>query len=269
LFKKVCIAGVGFSWKNSNLSKISVVKYLFAILSLHLFLFQGVVGQRSHPAFSERIDDRHYLVYRQLTDYPGIQIHDTAVLGALFRTPRHAFVPDHLQPYAYNNNPLPIGYNQTISQPAIVASMTQLLELEEDMKILEIGTGSGYQAAILAELKTKVFTIEIVPELGRKAQKTLQELGYNNVHLKIGDGYEGWPEHAPFDRIIVTCAPEEVPEPLTKQLKNGGKIVIPLGPQDQMQFLVVLKKNERGKLIRELKYPVRFVPMTGKAEDDQ
>ena len=232
-------------------------------------IFQSAEAQRSHPAFNERIDDRHYLVYRQLTDYPGIQIHDTAVLGALFRTPRHAFVPDHLQPYAYNNNPLPIGYNQTISQPVIVASMTQLLLLEEGMKILEIGTGSGYQAAILAEMKTEVFTIEIVPELGRKAQKTLEGLGYKNVHVKIGDGYEGWPEHAPFDRIIVTCAPEEVPEPLINQLKNGGKIVIPLGPQDQMQFLVVLKKNERGKLIRELKYPVRFVPMTGKAEEDQ
>jgi protein-L-isoaspartate(D-aspartate) O-methyltransferase len=244
------------------------MRILCLILLFGLFL-QSAEAQRSHPAFRERVEDRHYLVYRELIDYPGISIHDTAVIGAMFRTPRHAFVPEHLQSFAYYNNPLPIGYNQTISQPVIVASMTQLLEPEEGMKILEIGTGSGYQAAVLAELHADVYTIEIVPELGRKSRKILEELGYRNVHVKIGDGYEGWPEHAPFDRIIVTCAPEEVPEPLVEQLKPGGKIVIPLGPQDQIQFLVVMKKSPRGRLIRELKYPVRFVPMTGKAEEYQ
>ncbi len=245
---------------------------------MRFIVFTGIIlllftlpaeGQGKHSAFNERIEDRHYLVYRELVDYPGISIHDTAILGAMFHTPRHAFVPDQLQSYAYQNNPLPIGYGQTISQPVIVASMTQLLEPEQHMKILEIGTGSGYQAAVLAAFQAEIYTIEIVPELGQNAKKTLQELGYRNVHVKIGDGYEGWPEHAPFDRIIVTCAPEEVPEPLEEQLKPGGKIVIPLGPQDQIQFLVVMKKSQRGKLIRELKYPVRFVPMTGKAEDDK
>lgn len=244
------------------------MRIVYLILIFGLFL-QNAEAQRTHPAFRERVEDRHYLVYRELIDYPGISINDTAVLGAMFRTPRHAFVPEHLQSHAYDNNPLPIGYNQTISQPAIVASMTQLLEPKEGMKILEIGTGSGYQAAVLAELRAEVYTIEIVPELGRKSQMVLEDLGYRNVHVKIGDGYEGWPEHAPFDRIIVTCAPEEVPEPLTEQLKQEGKIVIPLGPQDQIQFLVVLKKHARGRLIRELKYPVRFVPMTGKAEEHQ
>ncbi len=244
------------------------MKYSLVIIIIALFLINAA-GQRTHPAFKERTEDRHYLVYRQLTDYPGIEIHDTAVLGAMFRTPRHAFIPEHLQPYAYNNNPLPIGYDQTISQPVIVASMTQLLELEKGQKILEIGTGSGYQAAVLAEMDAEVYTIEIVPELGKRSAQTLKNLGYENVKVKIGDGYKGWPEHAPFDRIIVTCAPEEVPEPLIEQLKPGGKIVIPLGPQDQIQFLIVMRKNERGKLIRELKYPVRFVPMTGEAGEQR
>ncbi len=243
------------------------MKYCSLVIIILSLFFLDAAGQRTHPAFKERAEDRHYLVYRQLTDYPGIEIHDTAVLGALFRTPRHAFIPDHLQPYAYNNNPLPIGYNQTISQPVIVASMTQLLEPKKDQKILEIGTGSGYQAAVLAEMGAEVYTIEIVPELGKRSAQTLKDLRYENVKVKIGDGYKGWPEHAPFDRIIVTCAPEEVPEPLTEQLKPGGKIVIPLGPQDQIQYLVVMRKNERGKLIREMKYPVRFVPMTGEAEE--
>ncbi|MEX0986349.1 MAG: protein-L-isoaspartate(D-aspartate) O-methyltransferase [Bacteroidales bacterium] len=240
--------------------KRSVIWALFALFAISLN------GQKIHPAFGERISERHHLAYRVLKNYPGIQVYDTAVLGAIYRTPRHAFVPDRMKPYAYENTPLPIGYEQTISQPVIVASMTQMLDPQPGMKILEIGTGSGYQAAVLAELNVVVFSIEIVTELGIRAKKLIDELGYTNVHIKIGDGYEGWPEEAPFDRIIVTCAPEEVPEPLISQLKTGGKIVIPVGSENTTQYLVVLRKDQNGKIIRDTKYAVRFVPMTGKAE---
>ena len=224
-------------------------------------------AQREHPAFSERQRERRTLVYEEIADYQGIRISDPDVLDAMYAVPRHAFVPENSARYAYENRPLPIGYDQTISQPVIVASMTQLLEPKNGQKILEVGTGSGYQAAVLAEMEADVYTIEIVPELGNRAKKTLHDLGYSEIHVKIGDGYAGWPEHAPFDRIIVTCAPEDVPEPLVEQLKPGGKIVIPIGPVDQFQFLVVLEKNKKGKLRRTMKYPVRFVPMTGKAQD--
>lgn len=224
-------------------------------------------AQHSHPAFSERQEERWKLVYEELAEYQGIRIYDLEVLEAMYTVPRHAFVPERLEAYAYANMPLPIGYEQTISQPVIVASMTQLLEPGKDLKILEIGTGSGYQAAVLAEMEAEVYTIEIVPELGNMAKNTLRELGYSGVQVKIGDGYEGWPEHAPFDRIIVTCAPEDVPEPLVNQLKPGGKIVIPIGPENEIQFLVVLRKTGKGKLIRDMKYPVRFVPMTGRARE--
>ncbi|MCF8225874.1 MAG: protein-L-isoaspartate(D-aspartate) O-methyltransferase [Bacteroidales bacterium] len=226
-----------------------------------------VYSQTEHDYFEERKEERRNMVYRDVANYRGIDIYDTAVLGAMFRVPRHAFVINEMQPYAYQNTPLPIGFEQTISQPVIVASMTQLLEAEKEMKILEIGTGSGYQAAILAELGCEVFTIEIVPELGLRAKNTLEKLHYENVRVKVGDGYEGWPEYAPFDRIIVTCAPEQVPAPLKEQLKPGGKIVIPVGSTRSIQFLVVLEKNRKGKLRENIKYPVRFVPMTGKARE--
>jgi len=237
---------------------------LFVITSLWLFPM-AVTAQDDHVAFSERVDERRALVYREIASYPGIAVNDEQVLKAMFRVPRHAFVPSDFQPYAYQNRPLPIGYGQTISQPVIVASMTDLLEIESGQKILEIGTGSGYQAAVLAELETEVYTIEIVRELGEKARSLLQELGYENVHVKVGDGYEGWPEEAPFDRIIVTCAPENVPVPLVEQLKPDGRIVIPVGNENATQYLEIMIKNRKGKLVREMKYPVRFVPMTGKA----
>lgn len=237
------------------------------ISSLGLFFAVAAIAQHTHPAFSERQEERWKLVFRDVAEYEGIRISNLAILDAMYTVPRHAFIPERLQSYAYENMPLPIGFEQTISQPVIVASMTQLLEPDEKQNILEIGTGSGYQAAVLAEMGATVYTIEIVPELGNRAKKTLQELGYTNVHVKIGDGYAGWPEAAPFDGIIVTCAPEEVPEPLVEQLKPGGKIVIPLGPENEIQFLVVLRKNKQGRLIRDMKYPVRFVPMTGKAQE--
>lgn len=221
----------------------------------------------SHPAFNERNGERWNLVYREVANYPGINIEDTSVLAALYRTPRHFFVPSEMQAHAYRNTPLPIGYDQTISQPVIVASMTDLLQLQPGDKVLEIGTGSGYQAAVLAEMGCEVYSIEIVKELGERARNKLEELGYKNIKVRIGDGYAGWPEYAPFDKIIVTCAPEKVPQPLIDQLSENGLIVIPVGRQNSIQYLVVLTKTARGKMKEEYKYPVRFVPMTGKIKE--
>lgn len=185
---------------------------------------------------------------------------DKRVLSAMARVPRHEFVPAGQRPYAYEDRPLPIGEDQTISQPYIVALMTELLELDAGDRVLEIGTGSGYQAAILAELTPHVYTIEILPKLAQRAEQTLRRLGYGQVKVKAGDGYLGWPEHAPFDAIIVTCAPERVPEPLREQLKEGGRMVIPVGPQWTGQTLYLLRK-QGGDLEQKAVIPVRFVPM--------
>ena len=186
------------------------------------------------------------------------------VLKAMSDVPRHEFVPAAMRPFAYMNGPLPIGHGQTISQPFIVAYMTQALELTKEDRVLEIGTGSGYQAAILGKLCKAVYTIEIVPELAHSSQQLLARLGFENVHVKAGDGYLGWPEKAPFDAIIVTCAPDHVPEPLVNQLKEGGRLIIPIGEQGTVQQLVLLRKKE-GKVLKENKLDVRFVPMTGQA----
>jgi protein-L-isoaspartate(D-aspartate) O-methyltransferase len=191
-------------------------------------------------------------------------IADERVLDALRTVPRHRFVPKQLEKYAYADEPLPIGEDQTISQPYIVAYMTEKLSLESNDKVLEIGTGSGYQAAILAELCDSVFTIEIVDVLARRASKTLEELGVKNVFVKSGDGYKGWPEHAPFDAIIITAAPTKIPEPLVEQLKVGGRMILPLG--DYSQDLVLISKTKSGVSQQRL-LPVRFVPMTGEVED--
>jgi protein-L-isoaspartate(D-aspartate) O-methyltransferase len=218
-----------------------------------------------NPAFHERVEERERMVKEDIENYPYQPVRDKRVLEAMRTVPRHAFVPEEYQRQAYRNSPLVIGYNQTISQPFIVAHMTEMLELEPDDKVLEIGTGSGYQAAVLAELCKKVYTVEIIPPLGQRAKKLLKELGYDNVEVRIGDGYEGWPEHAPYDRIIVTCAPDDIPRPLIDQLKPGGRIVIPVGASYQTQYLVVVTKDREGKIKKHRKYPVRFVPMTGKA----
>jgi protein-L-isoaspartate(D-aspartate) O-methyltransferase len=186
------------------------------------------------------------------------------VLKAMSDVPRHEFVPAAVRPFAYINGPLPIGHGQTISQPFIVAFMTQALELAKDDRVLEVGTGSGYQAAILGRLCKEVYSIEIVPELALSSQQLLARLGFENVHVKAGDGYLGWPERAPFDAIIVTCAPDHVPEPLVNQLKEGGRLIIPIGEEGTIQRLVLLRKKE-GKILRENMLDVRFVPMTGKA----
>jgi protein-L-isoaspartate(D-aspartate) O-methyltransferase len=190
-------------------------------------------------------------------------VKDARVLQAMRKVPRHLFVPSEAIPQAYSDSPLPIGEGQTISQPYIVALMTELLELKGNEKVLEIGTGSGYQAAILSELAKQVYTIEIVEKLGLHSRELLHNLGYKNINVKIGDGYKGWKEKAPFDAIIVTAAPEETPPPLIEQLKEGGRLVVPLG--DYFQQLYVLIKI-KGKIERKSIIPVRFVPMTGEAQ---
>ena len=177
--------------------------------------------------------------------------------------PREEFVPADSRAATYEDGPLPIGYEQTISQPYIVAFMTEQLRLSPTDRVLEVGTGSGYQAAILAELGGEVYTIEIVEPLAQRAEATLQRLGYRNVHVKVGDGYKGWPEHAPFDAIIVTCAPDKVPQLLTDQLKEGGRMVIPVGDRFSQELYLLEKKN--GQLKESVTLPVRFVPMSGEA----
>src|SRR5262245_60835707 len=190
-------------------------------------------------------------------------VRDSRVLAALRAVPRHEFVPPEERAHAYRDGPLPIGYGQTISQPYIVAVMTELLELSSDEKVLEIGTGSGYQAAVLAQLAREVYTIEIVPELARRAEADLHRLGYSNVQVRHGDGYRGWPEHAPFDAIVVTAAPEHVPQPLVDQLAVGGRLVLPVG--DVFQDLVLVTRDAAG-VRQDRLLGVRFVPMTGEAE---
>jgi protein-L-isoaspartate(D-aspartate) O-methyltransferase len=188
-------------------------------------------------------------------------IRDREVLRAIRAVPRHLFVPPNLRSMAYADHPVPIGYSQTISQPYIVALMTQMLEPEKGHKALEIGTGSGYQAAVLSPLVKQVYTIEIVPELARSAGALLMQLGCKNVMVKQGDGYRGWPEEAPFDRIILTAAPPEVPQALLDQLKPGGRLVAPVGGSVFGQELVMIDKGADGKIRRNPGIPVRFVPM--------
>lgn len=204
--------------------------------------------------------DRTSMVLQQLRSR---DIRDEKVLAAMARVPRHLFVPSALRPMAYNDGPLPIGYKQTISQPYIVAYMSEALELEPGAKVLEIGTGSGYQAAVLGEIAGEVFTIEIVPELAKSAEEILGTLGYRNIHVRAGDGYQGWPDKAPFDAIIVTAAPDHIPQPLIDQLAPGGRLVIPVGTGNQE--MMILTRTADGVVSRRT-IAVRFVPMTGEAE---
>jgi protein-L-isoaspartate(D-aspartate) O-methyltransferase len=219
---------------------------------------QEVKPKKSYP----RQDERDFMVDTQLIPRG---INDKKVIKAFRDVPRHLFVPDRYKAFAYDDNPLPIGYGQTISQPYIVALMTQLLELDGSEKVLEIGTGSGYQAAILAEIVKEVYTIEIIPELAKRASRTLEKCGYKNIQTGVGDGYFGWKEHQPFDAIIVTAAASHVPPPLLKQLKDGGILVIPIGNPMLTQTLTIYRK--RGEEI-EINYSIgcRFVPMTGQIQ---
>ena len=190
-------------------------------------------------------------------------IADERVLAAMAAVPREHFVPAALRHQAYEDYPLEIGEGQTISQPSVVARITELAEVTPRDRVLEIGAGSGYQAAVLAELVKEVYTIEIVEPLARRAEADLKRLGCTNVHVRAGDGYQGWPEAAPFDAIMVTCAPEAVPQPLIAQLKDGGRMIIPVGPMGNQQLVLLRKEGER--LEKRAVLPVRFVPMTGAA----
>jgi protein-L-isoaspartate(D-aspartate) O-methyltransferase len=194
----------------------------------------------------------------------GYGLTDPAVLAAMQKVPRHEFVPEGLQSSAYTDSPLPIGYGQTISQPFIVAEMTRLLQLSQDSKVLEIGTGSGYQAAVLAQFTDKVFTIEIIGGLAVAVRQRFDRLGLSGIQSRHGDGYFGWPEAAPFDGIIVTAAAGEIPPPLIKQLRPGGRMVIPVGPVFGIQNLMLVQKDASGQVRTKSLMPVRFVPLTRK-----
>lgn len=218
-------------------------------------------GQQT-PTSADFAAQRQRMVEQQLKPR-GIK--DERVLAAMAKVPREEFIPLDARVDAYEDGPLPIGYDQTISQPYVVAFMTEQLRPKQSDRVLEIGSGSGYQAAILAELMAEVYTVEIVPPLGKTAEATLQRMGYKNVHIKVGDGYRGWPEEAPFDAIIVTCAPEKVPQPLVDQLKEGGRMVIPVGERFAQQLYLFEKKN--GQLKESVTLPVRFVPMLRSKEE--
>ncbi len=226
---------------------------IFLVFLLPMFF--GCETEKGGPAAM-----RKQMVEKQIIER-GVA--DKKVLGAMLKVARHEFVPDEYKKHAYEDGPLPIGSGQTISQPYIVAYMTEALKLKGGEKVLEIGTGSGYQAAVLAEIAGEVYTIEIIEELGKNAEKKLKELGYADIHVKIGDGYQGWPGHAPFDAIIVTAAPDKIPRPLIDQLADGGRMIIPVG--DMWQELVLIEKKD-GKILKKNVMPVRFVPMTGEAE---
>ena len=200
---------------------------------------------------------------RQTADYTGKSRLSEAVMEQMGTVPRHEFVPAHQRPHAYLNTPLSIGHEQTISQPLIVALMTDFLEPEPGDVMLEVGTGSGYQAAVLSGLVSELYSIEIIPELAQRAAADLQRLGYDNVVVKAGDGYLGWPEHAPFDGIIVTAAGSRIPPPLLDQLKPGGRMVLPVGDLFSVQHLILVEKALDGTLTTRQILPVRFVPLTG------
>jgi len=213
---------------------------------------------RRPPRFAQRQQDRNQM----LDVIRSYGLKDPAVLKAMAAVPRHEFVPPELRPRAYQDSPLPIGYGQTISQPYIVAEMTRLLQLNRSSRVLEVGTGSGYQAAVLAHFTPHVYTIEIIAPLAEAAAERLRRLGYRDVAVRHGDGYYGWPEEAPFDGIVVTAAAGEIPPPLIRQLKAGGRMVIPVGSVFEIQSLMLVEKDAAGKVKTRSLMSVRFVPLT-------
>jgi protein-L-isoaspartate(D-aspartate) O-methyltransferase len=234
-------------------------------ITMSLLSFLGC-NSPADPAGAGNADTNYVVARKKMVDEQiagfGRGITNARVLEAMNIVPRHEFVPSNLQHEAYADYPLPIGHGQTISQPYIVAFMTEQLAPKATDRVLEIGAGSGYQAAVLSALVKEVYTIEIVEPLAKRAEETLKRLDYKNVKVKAGDGYQGWPEFAPFDTIIVTCAPEKVPEPLVTQLKEGGRMIIPVGPLYNQELYLLTK--EKGKVTQKAVLPVRFVPMTRK-----
>jgi len=245
------------------------VRTLLTTLLLTVLILEGGIATRAFGAggpgsMPEPLAEaRREMVSRQIR---ARGVENARVLAAMEKVPRHEFVPFASRGAAYGDHPLPIGHGQTISQPYIVAFMTEVLNPQPGDRVLEIGTGSGYQAAVLAELVARVHTIEIVAPLGERARADLARLGYRNVEVRVGDGYLGWPEAAPFDAIIVTCSPEQVPAPLIAQLRDGGRMVIPVGEAGGIQDLYLLEKRGE-RVVRRAILPVRFVPMTGKAQE--
>ena len=233
---------------------------LFLLASLLL----AACSDAKPPAAGDLTVQRHAMVDQQIA---ARGVSDPATLEAMRTVPRHEFLPLRLRDEAYMDYPLPIGHGQTISQPYIVAFMTEAISPQPGEKILEIGAGSGYQAAILAQMGADVYTVEIVEPLAEMARQTLERLGYKNAHVLHGDGYRGWPEHAPFDAIIVTCAPDKIPPDLVAQLKDGGRMIIPVGG-GMNQELILLRKQD-GKVEKQSVLPVRFVPMTGEAQNSR
>jgi protein-L-isoaspartate(D-aspartate) O-methyltransferase len=226
---------------------IQSISLLFWLLLLFIPIQQDAYKAKREAMVKQQIEKR------------GIQ--NKAVLRAMRTVPRHLFVPPEVAAGAYSDRALPIGSRQTISQPYMVAFMTDVIKPGPGMKVLEVGTGNGYQAAVLAEIVKEVYTIEIIPELGQSAAERLKRLGYDNVQVKVGDGYQGWPEHAPFDAIVVTAAPESVPPPLLEQLKEGGRLIIPVGSQHRAQSLTLMEKR-KGRIVSSNLMPVLFVPFT-------
>lgn len=224
---------------------------------------QATRPDHSHPAFGERVAERQRMVDSQIRDR---EVKDPNVLRAMRIVPRHAFVPARQQRYAYEDRPLPIEEGQTISQPYIVAFMTEALRLDPNSTVLEIGTGSGYQAAVCAEIARRVYTIEIVEPLAEIAAWRMKELGYPNVFVRAGDGYYGWPDRGPFDAIIGTAAADRVPPPLLAQLKPEGRMILPVSGEVGLQYLILIVKDAEGRLDQREVMPVRFVPMTGQVQ---
>lgn len=229
-----------------------------------LVLFGMTLANRLSAADADPFVVRRQDMVREQLAAPGRDLTNARVLAVMGRIPRHEFVPAAQRALAYADRALPIGHGQTISQPYIVALMTEQLNPQPTDKVLEIGTGSGYQAAVLSPLVREVYTIEIVEPLARRAEADLKRLGCTNVFVRTGDGYQGWPEAAPFDAVIVTCAPDQVPQPLIEQLKDGGRMIIPVGPEDHQEL--ILLRRQGNKLERHAVLPVRFVPMTGKIQ---
>jgi protein-L-isoaspartate(D-aspartate) O-methyltransferase len=237
---------------------------LLRLALLQAFAFLSGCGYGAVTTGADQIAaERKRMVDEQLSG-PGRSITNARVLAVMEKVPRHELVPERFRGQAYADRPLPIGHDQTISQPYIVAFMTEQLDPQPTERVLEIGTGSGYQAAVLAELVKEVYTIEIIEPLARRAEADLKRLGYTNVFVRAGDGYKGWPEAAPFDAVIVTCAPENVPQPLVTQLRDGGRMIIPVGPAGNQELVLLTKRGD--KLERRAVLPVRFVPMTGESQ---